>query len=507
MATNHSQQIVQKLWNYCNVLRDDGLSYGDYVEQLTYLLFLKMAHEQTQPPWSRPNPIPSGFDWPALLSKSGDALEAQYRRTLETLGREKGMLGLIFRKAQNKVQDPAKLERLIKELIDKEQWMSLDADVKGDAYEGLLEKNAQDTKGGAGQYFTPRALIRAIVEVMRPRPSETICDPACGTGGFLLAAHEYILRNNPYLSRDEKKHLKLDALRGVEIVDGVTRLCAMNLLLHGIGPTAEEDEPPVRTDDSLRSEPSEHFDIVLTNPPFGKKSSVLVVNAEGDEERQSLTLVREDFWAESSNKQLNFLQHVRSLLKQGGRAAIVVPDNVLFEGGAGEVVRRKLLHECDLHTILRLPTGIFYAQGVKANVLFFDRKPASDTPWTKQVWFYDLRTNVHLTLKTNPLKSDDLTEFVTVYAAENRGKRVATFDPKNGTGRWRAFELKEILASDKASLDITWLKDDSLEDSANLPNPEVIAQEIIEDLEDAAEQLRGIASPSEKGAMQHARPP
>ena len=496
MATNQSQHIIQKLWNSCNVLRDDGLSYGDYVEQLTYLLFLKMAYEQTQPPWNRQNPIPSGFDWPALLSKNGDDLEAQYRKTLESLGKQKGMLGLIFRKAQNKIQDPAKLERLIKELIDREQWMSLDADVKGDAYEGLLEKNAQDAKGGAGQYFTPRPLIRAIVEVIRPRPGETICDPACGTGGFLLAAHEYIQRNNPHLSRDEKKHLKLEALRGVEIVDGVTRLCAMNLLLHGIGPAAEESEPPVRTDDALRAEPSEHYDVVLTNPPFGKKSSVLVVNAEGDDERQALTIVREDFWAETSNKQLNFVQHVRSLLKQGGRAAVVVPDNVLFEGGAGETVRRKLLHECDLHTILRLPTGVFYAQGVKANVLFFERRPASETPWTKQVWFYDLRTNKHFTLKTNPLARGDLDEFVGLYMPENRSERKPTYNPKDETGRWRAFDLKEILARDKASLDIFWLKDESLEDSANLPDPEVLAQEIVEDLEDAAEQLRGIAIPA-----------
>ncbi len=494
MATNHSQQIVQKLWNYCNVLRDDGLSYGDYVEQLTYLLFLKMASEQTQPPWNRPNPIRGGFDWPALLSRSGNDLEVQYRRTLESLGKQKGMLGIIFRKAQNKIQDPAKLERLVKELIDKEQWMSLDADVKGDAYEGLLEKNAQDTKGGAGQYFTPRPLIQAIVEVMRPKPGETICDPACGTGGFLLAAHDYILRNNPHLDRDQKKQLKLEALRGVEIVDSVTRLCAMNLLLHGIGPSADEVEPPVRTDDSLRSDPGDRYDVVLTNPPFGKKSSVLVVNEEGDEERQSIIIVRDDFWASTSNKQLNFVQHVRTLLKQYGRAAVVAPDNVLFEGGAGEIVRRKLLHECDLHTILRLPTGIFYAQGVKANVLFFQRKPASETPWTRTVWFYDLRTNVHITLKTNPLKRSDLDEFVRLYEPGNPAKRRATYNPSNGTGRWRDYDLNAILERDKASLDIFWLKDDSLEDTANLPDPDVIAQEMVEDLEGALDQLRGIAS-------------
>ena len=234
------------------------------------------------------------------------------------------MLGIIFRKAQNKIQDPAKLRRLIADLINREQWMILDADVKGDAYEGLLEKNAQDTKTGAGQYFTPRALIQAIVEVMHPRPGETICDPACGTGGFLLAAHDYLATHYPDLDREEKRFLRLNTLHGVEIVDGVTRLCAMNLLLHGIGPTGDEAAPPVMTDDSLRSQPGTHYRIVTTNPPFGKKSSVMVVNDEGDEERQALEVVRPDFWATTSNKQLNFLQHVKSLLEINGRAAVVV---------------------------------------------------------------------------------------------------------------------------------------------------------------------------------------
>jgi len=381
--SNHSQQIVQKLWSYCNVLRDDGLSYGDYVEQLTCLLFLKMMHERTQEPWKQASPIPAGYDWPSLLEKDGDALEAHYRHVLESLGKRKGMLGIIFRKAQNKIQDPAKLRRLIADLIDREQWTTLDADVKGDAYEGLLEKNAQDIKGGAGQYFTPRPLIAAIVDVVQPKPGETICDPACGTGGFLLAVHDYVAHHNVNLDKDQKRHLKLEALHGVEIVDNVTRLCAMNLFLHGIGPSGDETTRPVRTDDSLRADPGTRFDIVLTNPPFGKKSSVLVVNEEGDEERQALTVVRDDFWTSTTNKQLNFVQHVKTLLRINARAAVVVPDNVLFEGGAGETVRRKLLQECDVHTLLRLPTGIFYAQGVKANVLFFERKPASPDPWTK----------------------------------------------------------------------------------------------------------------------------
>ena len=392
-----SDGLIQRLWNYCNVLRDDGLSYGDYVEQLTYLLFLKMADEQTKPPFSRPRFIREGLDWPSLVARDGDELEVQYRHILEELGRGDGMLGVVFRKAQNRIQDPAKLRRLIVDLIDRERWMALDADVKGDAYEGLLQKNAEDVKRGAGQYFTPRPLIRGIVEAMDPGPGMTICDPACGTGGFLLAAHEYISRNNQYLDPDEKRHLRFDALRGTDIVDSVARLCVMNLLLHGIG--SEDAESPITVDDSLKGDPGERYEMVLTNPPFGKKSSMTVVNTEGDTEREDLVIVRDDFWATTSNKQLNFLQHVKTLLAINGRAAIVVPDNVLFEGGAGETVRRKLLHECDVHTLLRLPTGIFYAQGVKANVLFFDRKPASETPWTRTLWVYDLRTNMHFTLK------------------------------------------------------------------------------------------------------------
>jgi len=490
-GANHSQQIVQKLWNYCNVLRDDGLSYGDYVEQLTYLLFLKMAHERTQPPWRQPSAIPAGYDWPSLLARDGDDLEAHYRHLLEELGKQPGMLGIIFRKAQNKIQDPAKLRRLIVDLIDREQWSVL-GDVKGDAYEGLLDKNAQDTKSGAGQYFTPRALIEAIVDVIRPAPGETICDPACGTGGFLITAYNYVVKNNRYLDPDQRRHLQLEALWGVDIVDDVVRLCAMNLFLHGIGPTTAEGSPPVEKGDSLAADPGRRFNVVMTNPPFGKKSSVLVVNAEGEQEREALTVVRDDFWASTSNKQLNFVQHVKTLLEIHGRAAVVVPDNVLFEGGAGEVVRRKLLHECDVHTLLRLPTGIFYAQGVKANVLFFDRKPASATPWTRALWIYDLRTNMHFTLKTNPLKRSDLDEFVACYHAENRHQRQPTWSPEDPDGRWRAYGYDELLQRDKVSLDIFWLKDESLEESANLPDPDVIAAEIVEDLRAALEEFEAV---------------
>lgn len=495
MTANHSQQIVQKLWSYCNLLRDDGLSYGDYVEQLTYLLFLKMAHEQTQAPYNKPSFIPPEYSWPSLMAKDGEALESHYRKTLEELGKKKNMLGVIFRKAQNKIQDPAKLRRLIADLINREKWVILEADVKGDAYEGLLEKNAQDTKSGAGQYFTPRPLIQAIVDCIRPAPGETICDPACGTGGFLLIAHDYIAnpKHYPNLDKDQKRFLRLKALRGVELVASVTRLCAMNLLLHGIGPiTEEEGEPPVRTGDSLASDPEGAFDIVLTNPPFGKKSSVMVINEEGEEEKHALTVVRDDFWASTSNKQLNFVQHVKSILKIHGRAAVVVPDNVLFEGGAGETIRRKLLTECDVHTLLRLPTGVFYAQGVKANVLFFDRKPPSESAWTKQLWVYDLRTNKNFTLKTNPLKRANLDEFVSCYHAENRHQRQPTWSEENPDGRWRSYTYEELLQRDKISLDIFWVKDQSLEGTENLPEPDLLAAEIAEDLRAALAQFEEI---------------
>jgi type I restriction enzyme M protein len=476
-----SNGIVQKLWNYCNILRDDGLSYQDYIEQLTFLLFLKMADERQRLQPSKTVLIPRDLDWQTLERLDGDPLDAQYKHILNELGRKPGLLGTIFRKAQNKIQDPAKLKRLVSDLIGREQWTTLGVDVKGDAYEGLLEKNAADVKGGAGQYFTPRALIQAIVDVMRPEPGQLIHDPACGTGGFLLAVHDYITSHHK-LDRDDLRFLKDKALSGTEIVDAAARLCAMNLFLHGTG-----GEDSITVNDALISRGSREYDMVLTNPPFGKKSSITVIGEDGDEQRETLTIVRDDFWATTSNKQLNFLQHVRSLLKIDGRAAIVVPDNVLFEGGAGETIRRRLLHDCDVHTLLRLPTGIFYAQGVKANVLFFDRRVASEKPWTKKLWIYDFRTNEHFTLKTNPLKRADLDDFVACYHADNRHKR-------KETDRFHAFTYEELIKRDKASLDIFWLRDESLEDAANLPAPDVIAAEIVEDLQAALDEFALIAA-------------
>jgi len=476
--------LVQKLWNYCNVLRDVGLSYQDYIEQLTFLLFLKMADEQTKPPFKRKPITPKGLDWQSLLDRDGDDLEVHYRHVLAELAKHPGTLGVIFRKADNKVQDPALLRKLVVDLIDGEKWMSLDADVKGAAYEGLLQKNAEDVKTGAGQYFTPRALIKAIVAVMEPTPDMTICDPACGTGGFFLGAHDYIVENFT-LDPDEKRHLKNDAFTGWEIVPTTARLCQMNMLLHGIG--APEAESRITVDDSLRCDPGDRFDMILTNPPFGKKSAITVINAEGDRDRQDTTVLRDDFWTTTSNKQLNFVQHVKTLLGIDGRAAIVVPDNVLFEGGAGETVRRKLLHAYEVHTLLRLPTGIFYAGGVKANVLFFDRKPASEDPWTKTLWIYDLRTNNHFTLKERPLRFEDLSEFIKAYNPDNRLKR-------KKSERFQPYTYDELIARDKASLDITWLRDESLEDAADLPLPDVIAREIVEDLEAALLEFAEVAA-------------
>ena len=392
-----TQNIVNKAWNFAHVLRDDGLSYMAYTEQITFLLFLKMADELTKPPYNRKPIVPPSLGWPSLLKLDGDELEAHYRHILEELGKKPGMLGEIFKKARPEIQNPATLKRLIVDLIDTEQWSSMEADVKGDIYEGLLAKSAAESPKGAGQYFTPRELIKGIVDCVRPSPDDTLCDPACGTGGFLICSHEYVAQHHgKELNPDQKKHLRKSFVHGWELVPNTARLCIMNLYLHGI----DADPCPIHSGvDSLASDPGDRFSLVLTNPPFGKKSSIAIVNEEGDLEKEEHSYERQDFWTTTKNKQLNFLQHVKTLLAINGRCAIVVPDNVLFEGGAGETVRRNMLQQFDVHTLLRLPTGIFYAQGVKANVLFFDAKPAQEKAWTKTLWVYDLRTNMHFTLE------------------------------------------------------------------------------------------------------------
>lgn len=484
-----SSAIVQKIWNFCNTLRDDGVSYGDYLEQLTYLLFLKMADEYSKPPYKKADiNIPKKMNWESLTTRSGSELEDHYNSVLKSLGLEKGMLGQIFTKSQNKIQDPAKLYKLI-HLIDAENWVGMGVKDKGDIYEGILKKNAEDTKSGAGQYFTPRELISAVVECVRPEPKKTIADPACGTGGFFLGAYDFLA--NQDLDKSEREFLKLNTFYGNEIVANTRRLCLMNLFLHGIGDISTK-ESFISSEDALLSAPKTTFDYVLANPPFGKKSSTTITNDEGEEEKEDLYVNRQDFFVTTSNKQLNFLQHIMTMLKTTGKAAVVLPDNVLFEGGVGEKVRQALLQKTDLHTILRLPTGIFYAHGVKANVLFFDGKPASKNAWTKEIWVYDYRTNVHHTLKKNPLNVESLRDFITCYNPINRHKRKETWSESNPEGRWRKFKYDDIIARDKTSLDISWLKDNSLADLDNLPDPDVLAAEIIENLEGGLESFKSI---------------
>ena len=480
-----SKALVDKLWSFCNVLRQGGLSTIAYAEQLTYLLFLKMAHERATRALNPEQIVPAQCSWQILLDADGDDLERTYRDMLDTLSRQPGVLGVIFRKAQNKIQDAAKLKRLIVDFIDKENWSATGADIKGDAYEGLLQKGASDVKSGAGQYFTPRPLIEAMVDCVQPTIDDTVVDPACGTGGFLLAAYEHVARNADDLTQAQREHLRDGFVHGVELVDGTARLAAMNMILHGMGsPTGDS---PIDVRDALTADPGRRWSVCLANPPFGTKSSMRVVGDDGRESRETLEIVRDDFWVTTSNKQLNFVQHIKTILDINGRAAVVLPDNVLFEGGAGETLRKRLLKEFDVHTLLRLPTGIFYAGGVKANVLFFDKRPAGEKPWTERLWVYDFRTNKHFTMKTNTLTRGHLDEFVDAYApGRPRSER-------QETERFKAFTYDELLARDKANLDIVWLKDDSIEDAADLPAPDVIASQIVDELQAALAEIQAIS--------------
>lgn len=484
----HPSPIVSKVWSMCGVLYDDGVSYGDYLEQLTYMIFLKMADEYGQPPYHKSLNIPRGYQWSDMNTKKGPELEDQYRRTLERLGEQTGILGEIFKGAQNKISDPSKLARIVR-MVDAERWASMSTDVKGEIYEGLLQKNAEDIKSGAGQFFTPRPLIQAMVECLNPEPLKTIVDPACGSGGFFLAAQRY-LTTHYVLTPEQQDFLKNRTFRGWEIVRSTYRLSLMNLFLHNIGDIY--GSVPINCSDALLTDPHERFDYVLTNPPFGKKSSMTFTNEEGLAEREDLVYNRADFWAPGSNKQLNFLQHIYTLLKPGGKAAVVVPDNVLFEAGAGEAVRKKLLESTDLHTILRLPTGIFYKPGVKANVLFFDKQTDGGEMQTKEVWIYDFRTNIHFTLKQNPLTYQDLNDFIRCFCPEDRSARTETWSPKKPGGRFRRFSIDEIMAQKRASLDLFWLKDEALAELDRLPAPEELAEEIAGGLEEALARFRRI---------------
>lgn len=496
MTSKNSSAIISKVWVMCNSLRDDGVSHGDYLEQLTYLLFLKMADEYSKPPYNRDTGIPEGYRWKNLNALTGAELEEQYKETLEKLGEKSGMLGQIFKGATNKISNPAILHRIV-QMIDKEKWVAMSSDVKGEIYEGLLQKNAEDIKSGAGQYFTPRPLIKAMVECIAPEPMKTIADPCCGSGGFFLAAQSFISNSDNYvLDREQKEFLKNKTFYGNEIVRATFKTALMNLYLHNIGDIYTD--APITYGDALLRDPGYRVDYVLTNPPFGKKSSITFTNEDGEQENDNLLYSRQDFWTTSSNKQLNFIQHINTILKANGKAAVVLPDNVLFEGGAGETIRKKLLETTDLHTILRLPTGIFYKPGVKANVLFFDKKAVSPDIQTKEVWIYDFRTNIHFTLIQHPMTYSDLEDFIKCYNPTNRYDRNETWSEENPDGRFRKYSIDEILKRDKTSLDIFWIKDKALADLDNLPSPDELANDIIENLQSALESFQELQSQLEK---------
>ena len=433
-ATANTQSLTKKVWNLATTLAGQGIGFTDYITQLTYLLFLKMDDENVQI-FGEESSIPEGYRWGDLIDLDGLDLVKQYEETLEELSGQDNLIGTIYTKAQNKIDKPVYLKKVIT-LINEESWLVMDGDVKGAIYESILEKNGQDKKSGAGQYFTPRSLIQAMVDVACPQIGETVCDPACGTGGFLLAAYDYM---KPQSSDKAKQDfLRNNALHGYDNTALVVTLASMNLYLHGIG----TDRSPIICQDSLEKAPSTLVDVILANPPFGTRPA------------GSVEIDRQDFYVETKNNQLNFLQHMMVMLKNGGRAAVVLPDNVLFEGGAGETIRKELLKNFNLHTILRLPTGIFYAQGVKANVLFFTK----GTP-TKDIWFFDYRTGVKHTLATNPMLRHHLDEFVECYKADNINARTETYNAEtNPNGRWRKYDVDEVMKRDKTSLDISWIK-------------------------------------------------
>ena len=465
LQTVTEQSLIKTVWQLADVLAGVGIGYTDYITQLTYLLFLKMDDESVET-FGETSAIPEGYRWKDLIDLDGYDLTEQYERTLTKLSDQENLIGTIYTKAQNKIDKPVYLKKVIS-MINEQNWLIMDGDVKGAIYENILEKNGSDKKSGAGQYFTPRSLIQAMVEVTRPQITEKVCDPACGTGGFLLAAYDYMKPQ----SHDEAKlrFLREQALSGVDNTALVVTLASMNLYLHGIG----TDRSPILCQDSLEKAPEELVDVVLANPPFGTRPA------------GSVDINRDDFYTETSNNQLNFLQHIMSLLKDGGRAAVVLPDNVLFEGGSGETIRKKLLEDFNLHTILRLPTGIFYANGVKANVLFFIKGGK-----TENIWYYDYRTNVKHTLVTKKMTRAHLDDFVACYNADNINKRKETYNAEtNPNGRWRKYDVTEILRRDKTSLDITWIKQTSDDADYSLPELIEIIQEKSDNIKTAVDEL------------------
>lgn len=461
----NTQEIVGKLWNLCNVLRDDGITYHQYVTELTYILFLKMAKETESE-----EQIPKQYRWDKLMEHSGIDLKKYYKELLTYLGENcHGRIREIYQGATTNIEEPKNLEKIIK-TIDGLDWYSAKEEGLGNLYEGLLEKNANEKKSGAGQYFTPRVLIDVMTRLINPQPGELCNDPACGTFGFMIAASQHVKRNTDDfydLDADMAKFEKYEAFTGCELVHDTHRLALMNAMLHDI-------EGKITLGDTLSNEGKKlkDYDVVLTNPPFGTKRGG---------ERAS----RDDLTFLTSNKQLNFLQHIYRSLKADGkaRAAVVLPDNVLFADGDGEKIRCDLMDKCNLHTILRLPTGIFYAQGVKTNVLFFTRGK-TDKGNTQEVWFYDLRTNMPSFGKTNPLKTEDFGDFIKAYEAEDRNKVEDE--------RWQRFTREEIAAKGN-TLDLGLIKDYSIIDYEDLPDPAESAENAADELEEAVDLLRAVA--------------
>lgn len=469
MASNTETTLTKKVWTLATTLAGQGIGFTDYITQLTYLLFLKMDNENTEM-FGEDSAIPEGYRWSDLIELDGLDLIAQYESTLKKLSQEENLIGTIFVKAQNKIDKPVYLKKVIT-MINGEQWLVMDGDVKGAIYESILEKNGQDKKSGAGQYFTPRSLIQAMVDVAQPKIGETVCDPACGTGGFLLAAYDYM--KNQSQDKAKRDFLRDKALHGYDNTALVVTLASMNLYLHGIG----TDRSPILCQDSLEKAPDTLVDVILANPPFGTRPA------------GSVDIDRNDFYVETKNNQLNFLQHIMLMLKNTGRAAVVLPDNVLFEGGAGETIRKKLLEDFNLHTILRLPTGIFYAQGVKANVLFFQKGTS-----TKNVWYYDYRTGIKHTLATKPMRRNHLDDFVTCYHAENISQRKETYSEENPNGRWRKYPVSELLKRDKTSLDISWIKQTDDDDDLSLAELMSTIQQKSDNISKAVAELQKLLS-------------
>lgn len=473
-----NNDIVQKLWNLCDVLRDDGINYSDYVTELVLLLFIKMEHENTENGILNKHALPEYARWKKLSSLSGINLLNHYRETLLNLSKSTDpLISAIYADAQTRLREPRHLEQLIKAL-DAIDWFSAKRDGLGDLYEGLLEKNASETKSGAGQYFTPRPLIDSIIHLIKPQPGETIQDPAAGTAGFLIAADAYIRSSTDDLydlTAKQQAFQRTKAYIGMELVPGTRRLALMNCLLHGM----EGDERGVvHLGNTLGSAGAQmpKTDICLSNPPFG------TAKGGGGPTRDDLTHT-------TSNKQLAFLQHIYRHLKDGGRAAVVLPDNVLFEAGVGTDIRRDLMDKCNLHTILRLPTGIFYAQGVKTNVLFFTKVSDKGTGSTKKIWVYDMRANMPKFGKRTPLTRAHFSEFEKAYGADPLG--ASKRKDQGEAGRFRCFS-RDAIAARGDSLDIAWLKDESAEDSADLPEPAVLAREAVDELEGALAELQAI---------------